>query len=303
MSAQARSGTIGNVEIGGTKRKIASVARMVLVGAGALAASMGPLLMSGHGQVLPVHELLGDIAILSLWTLAGVGARSGVSKGKVVLAVSWGLVALSLAGAQELPYGASLHVATQVLHVGSAIGVIVGGTLLARAVLKRKPSASAPGTIAEAAAEFLAKKRIAVTGVSRKVDGGHGSNQVFRRLRERGYEVFPVNPNAEVVEGVRAYPDLRSIPGGVEAVVIATRPERAMDTVRECAELGIRHVWMHRGTGGGSVSPEATAWGRAHGVTVIDGGCPLMFGPCADLGHRTMRGLLTLTGHVPRRVA
>jgi predicted CoA-binding protein len=61
-------------------------------------------------------------------------------------------------------------------------------------------------------------KRIAVTGVSRNPES-HGSNFVYKRLRERGYEVFPVNPNAVQVEGDRCYPDLKSIPGGVSAVV------------------------------------------------------------------------------------
>src|SRR5512138_2258111 len=114
--------------------------------------------------------------------------------------------------------------------------------------------------VKQAAAEFLTKKRIAVTGVSR-TPGGHGSNVVYKRLRDRGYDVFAVNPNAEEVEGDRAYHDLRSIPGGVEAVVIGTRPELAEETVRECAELGIRYVWMHRGPGPGSVSEAATAYG------------------------------------------
>jgi uncharacterized protein len=110
--------------------------------------------------------------------------------------------------------------------------------------------------IKQAAAEFLDNKRVAVTGVSRQAKN-HGSNVVYKRLRERGYEVFAVNPNADEVEGDRCYHDLRSIPGGVEAVVIATEPERAEETMRECAELGIKHVWMHRGPGGGSVSPAA----------------------------------------------
>jgi len=85
--------------------------------------------------------------------------------------------------------------------------------------------------------------------------------------------------------------------------VIGTRPEHALATVRECARPGIQQVWMHRGVGAGSVSPEATAWGRAHGIRVIDGGCPLMFGGCADLGHKAMRGLLTLGGKLPRGIA
>jgi hypothetical protein len=156
--------------------------------------------------------------------------------------------------------------------------------------------------IKEAAAEFLSHRRVAVTGVSRN-GKDHGSNVVYKRLRDRGYEVFAVNPNADQVEGDRAYHDLRSIPGGVEAVVIGTRPELADQTMRECADLGIKHVWMHRGPGAGSVSESATAYGREHDVSVIDGGCPCMFGPTADLGHKAMRLVFTLVGNVPKEVS
>jgi predicted CoA-binding protein len=154
-------------------------------------------------------------------------------------------------------------------------------------------------SINSAAAAFLANKRVAVTGVSRHAEN-HGSNAVYRRLRERGYAVVAVNPNASEVEGDRSYPDLKSVPGEIQAVVIATRPEFAIDTMRECVELGIRQVWMHRGPGAGSVSAAATDYGRQHGITVIDGGCPLMFGPTADFGHKVMR--FFYSGNVPKEV-
>jgi uncharacterized protein len=156
-------------------------------------------------------------------------------------------------------------------------------------------------TVKEAASEFLAHKRIAVTGVSRNPQG-HGSNAVYQRLRDRGYHVFAINPNADEVEGDRCYHDLKSVPGGVEAVVIGTKPETAEATMRECADLGIRHVWMHRSFGAGSVSEAATAYGRQHGITVIDGGCPLMFDPAADFGHKAVRFVFTRTGKVPQQV-
>lgn len=155
--------------------------------------------------------------------------------------------------------------------------------------------------VEEAAAAFLASERIAVTGVSRS-SGGSAGNPVYKRLRDRGYEVFAVNPNAEEVEDDRCYPDLASIRGGVEAVVIATRPEQAEETVQQCADLGITKVWMHRSVGAGSVCDEATVHGREHGITVIDGGCPLMFAPTADLGHKLMRFVFTRTGKVPQTV-
>ena len=154
--------------------------------------------------------------------------------------------------------------------------------------------------IKDVASDFLASKRIAVTGVSRKPEG-HGGNVVYQRLRQRGYEVFAVNPNADTVEGDTCFHDLKSIPGGVEAVVIGTRPETAEATMRECAELGIKHVWMHRSVGGGSVSAAAAAYALANGIEVIPGGCPLMFEPVSDGAHKAMRFVFTLTGAVPRQ--
>jgi predicted CoA-binding protein len=57
--------------------------------------------------------------------------------------------------------------------------------------------------------------------------------------------------------GTSRLTDLHSIPGGVDVVVIATRPETADETNRECAELGIKHAWMHRSAGAGSDSKAA----------------------------------------------
>lgn len=249
-----------------------------------------------------VHSSVGWLVILSLWTLAAIAGRAHVARSSVWLAVGWGLATALCAAAQyQLRAGSWITV----LHVATGIGAVVFGQhLLSRIGHAGSPTAAAGPAVAthtmkDAAATFLANKRIAVTGVSR-TPAQHGSNLVFRRLRERGYQVFAVNPNTSEVEGAPSFPDLRSIPGGVDAVVIATRPERAMATMRECDELGIKHVWMHRLTGTGSVSEEGAAWGRQRGMSVIAGGCPLMFEPTADNGHKVMRSLLTLTGKLPR---
>lgn len=146
--------------------------------------------------------------------------------------------------------------------------------------------------------DFLSQKRIAVAGVSRK-PATHGANAIYRRLKARGYEVFAVNPNASAVEGDRAYPDLSSIPGGVDGVVIATAARHADPIVREAKELGVSRVWMHAGPAESSVSSTAVDYCRANDMSVIPGGCPLMFGGTADLGHRCMRWLLERRGVVP----
>ncbi len=152
----------------------------------------------------------------------------------------------------------------------------------------------------EAVRDFLAQRRIAVAGVSRGKN--EAANVVYRKLRDSGYEVFPVNPNAREVEGDECFPDLKSIPGGVDGVVIATHPKMSEQVARQCAELGISRVWLHRSFGQGSVSEEAVRFCREHGIDVIPGGCPMMFCQPVDIGHRCMRWILGLTGGLPKTV-
>ena len=153
-------------------------------------------------------------------------------------------------------------------------------------------------TLAAKAELFLTQPRIAVAGVSRKRQDA--ANLIYRRLKARGYQAFPVNPHTAVVEGDPCYPSLAAIPGGVSAVVIVTRPRLTEEIVRQCTEAGVRHVWMHRSMvhGGSSVSDEAATFCQAHGVAVISGGCPLMFGRTSDFGHRCMRWIMRASGRL-----
>ena len=146
--------------------------------------------------------------------------------------------------------------------------------------------------------DFLAQKRIAVAGVSRSEK--EAANLIYRKLRDAGYEVFAVNPKAEQVEGDPCFPDLKSIPGKVDGVVISTPPDVAEEIAKECAEVGVSRVWMHRSFGTGSVSEAATKYCEEKGIAVIPGGCPMMFCEPVDFGHKCMRWVLRLTGGLPR---
>jgi hypothetical protein len=146
---------------------------------------------------------------------------------------------------------------------------------------------------------FLTQKRIAVAGVSRNPQGAV-ANLIYRKLRGAGYEVFPINPKAEKVEGDRCYADLKSIPQLVDGVVIAARPETAEQIVRECAVVGVSRVWMHRAFGTGSVSAAAIKFCNENKITVIAGGCPMMFCRPVDFGHKCMRWVLRWSGGLPK---
>ena len=148
--------------------------------------------------------------------------------------------------------------------------------------------------------DFLAQKRIAVAGVSRNRSDHPVGNLIYERLKTTGHDVFAVNPHMQTFEGDRCYPELQSIPGGVDAVVIITRPEITDKIVHDCRDAGVRRVWMHQSVGkGSSVSPEAIEYCRQHDISVIAGACPMMYGPGADVGHTCMRWFLKLTGGLP----
>ena len=156
-----------------------------------------------------------------------------------------------------------------------------------------------PTSLALKVDDFLSQKRIAVAGVSR--DGKATGNAIYKRLQERGYQVFAVNPNADTVEGVTCYHDVKSIPEKVDGVIIVTRPEAADQVVRDCAEAGISRVWMHHGIHGAgtSVSENAVEFCKQHNISVIAGACPMMFGQTSDGFHRFMRRCTQLVGRLP----
>jgi hypothetical protein len=146
--------------------------------------------------------------------------------------------------------------------------------------------------VPEQVGQFLRGRRFAVAGVSRR--SGQAANAIYRKLCASGYEVFPLNPNAGEVEGVRCYPDLAAIPGVLDGLVVAAHPRVAVDLVRQCADRGVPRVWFHRSIGQGSVSPEAARECRERGIQCIVGGCPLMYCEPVDVAHRCLRWWLGL---------
>lgn len=149
--------------------------------------------------------------------------------------------------------------------------------------------------------DFLAQKKIAVVGVSDQRDTG--CNLAYKRFKESGYQVYPVNPRITAYEGATCYPDLKSIPETPDAVFILASPRVTEQIVQQCVDLGIHRVWMHcmMGTRPGlasgmtSVSEDAVRLCRLNGITVIPGGCPNQFLK-PDLGHALMRTMWRTLG-------
>lgn len=142
--------------------------------------------------------------------------------------------------------------------------------------------------------DFLAQKRIAMVGVSRNPK--RFSNIVYRALKEKGYEMYPVNPHAEMAEGDRCYPSVEQLPGPVDGAIVMLPPESTLEVMRGCAAAGIPRVWL----GNGAVSPDAVKYGRGQGISVVDGACPMMFAEPVSFGHACHRFVKKITGSLPK---
>jgi predicted CoA-binding protein len=113
---------------------------------------------------------------------------------------------------------------------------------------------------------FLAGKRFAVVGASQ--DRGKYGNKVLRVYQQNNIDAVPVNPTADEVEGLKAYPDLPSVPGSVDGVSIITPPRVTEQVVNQALSLGIKNIWMQPGAESTAAIDAATH----AGANVIAGG-------------------------------
>lgn len=149
--------------------------------------------------------------------------------------------------------------------------------------------------------EFLALKRIAMVGVSRR--SNDFSRMLFDAFRKRGYEIVPVNPAASEILGQPCFARLQDVHPPVEAAILMTSPRVTESVVQDCAEARVRRVWMYSPGGGqGATSSAALEFCRAHNIAVIQGHCPFMFWRDSHFGHHLHGLLLRIMGHYPNGI-
>jgi hypothetical protein len=145
---------------------------------------------------------------------------------------------------------------------------------------------------------FLATKRIAVVGVSR--NPADFSRLLWGELRKRDYELIPINPFAEEIDGLQSYKSILDVKPVPQAALLMTRPDATEVVSRDCVEAGVEKIWMYRAIGSGAVSEKAVDYCRAAGLEVIDGHCPFMFLPNAGLVHSLHAAIAKFTGGYPQ---
>ena len=140
---------------------------------------------------------------------------------------------------------------------------------------------------------FLAEKKIAVIGASRS--GGKFGNVALKELQAKGYDVYPVHPEANILGDIKCYRSLTDLPEPVNAAFIAVSPKRTATAVKEAHEAGITRIWIQQG----AKSPEAVDYCGKHKIDVVTGECILLHAPPVASIHKFHRFLKTLFGRMP----
>jgi predicted CoA-binding protein len=147
--------------------------------------------------------------------------------------------------------------------------------------------------------DFLALKRIAIVGVSH--NPREFSYALWQEFRQRRYQALPVNPKAKELDGQPCYARVQDIKPAVEGVLIMTKSRVTEQIVHDCAEAGVKHVWMYGGAAPGAVNKAALAFCEAKGIDVVAGYCPYMFLPGGSFIHAPHRWIKKLNRSYPRQ--
>ena len=149
--------------------------------------------------------------------------------------------------------------------------------------------------------DFLSYKRVAIVGISRTPrEIGIPLFEYFTRC---GFEVLLVNPNTPEILGQQCFAHVQDIQPAPDWALLLTSSKVTDSVVRDCAEAGIKRVWMYRGGGRGAVSDAAVEFCRKEGIEVVPGACPFMFLSPVRSVHWVHRCFSKLFGHYPRRIS
>ena len=263
-------------------RLVASAACFVAVGAylGVVGLASGWLSLGDRlNERLPFGSpVLGGLALLVLiavpytvlmrraWSGDGSTGATAIVVG--VTTVGW--IAVQLAFIREVSFFHPMYAAI-------GIGFVVAGVRLRARVV--------PEVDVTLVERCLAQPRIVMIGATD--DPEKFGTTIFRALVDHGHEVVPVNPHRGEIDGLQCWPDLHSVPGEVDAVLVMLTGPAAVEAVRECVLRSVSMVWLFRGAGSpGAMSRDAVELCRANGIEVVAGACPLMFLVPVSGGHR-----------------
>ncbi len=142
--------------------------------------------------------------------------------------------------------------------------------------------------------EFISGKRIAIVGASRTNDKYKFGNMAGTELKRRGYEVYFVHPQAELINGETVYPNLSALRGRVDGILVSLPAAKSADVLCEAATLGIRNVWIQQG----GEFADLIKLGEELKLNLVAGKCILMYAQPVRSFHSIHRFIVRLSGQL-----
>ena len=141
---------------------------------------------------------------------------------------------------------------------------------------------------------FLCQRKLAVVGVSRNKK--KFGNIVYKDLKKKGYQVFPINPNAEEIEGERCLPGVEALPEKVDGIVFVTPPEQTEKVLQSVEKAAIKRVWLQQG----AESEKAIQFCEEKKIDCVYGECIMMFAEPVESFHKFHRWIWKVFGKLPK---
>jgi uncharacterized protein len=137
---------------------------------------------------------------------------------------------------------------------------------------------------------FISSKRIAVVGFSHT--GKKFGNMAGKELIKRGYEIYPVYPGVPEIDGITCYPNLKSLDGKAEALLISITPSKVTPVLEEAAKAGLKKIWLQQG----SWSKEVQETADRLSLQLVTKKCILMYAPPVTSIHKFHRAIKSIFG-------
>lgn len=141
---------------------------------------------------------------------------------------------------------------------------------------------------------FFSQDALAVAGVSR--DSRKFGYMVYKDLKQKGYRVYPLNPNTAQIGGEACFASLEALPEKVGGVVVVVPPEKTLQLIGEAIQAGVKHIWLQPG----AESAQAIDLCNASGIEVIHDECIMMFAGKAKFPHNIHRWINRSLGKLPK---
>ena len=138
--------------------------------------------------------------------------------------------------------------------------------------------------------DFVSLKKIAVVGMSRS--GKKFGNMAAKELKAKGYEIFSIHPEAQEIDGLVCYPDLKCLSGKVDGIWISIPPKKVPPVLEEAAEIGLKNIWLQQG----AWSEEVQQTIDRLELPVVSRKCIMMYAPPVQSIHKFHRTIKSIFG-------